>query len=146
MESTNYKWLRIKNGKPYFAIIDLSIEKNNMQNVIIENYCGIGYSNHSIDVGANDSESWKIGLRKGLDFVLSQDKNFWKININGIQGKPITDTNPTIVGFATILAFCEATKIAIDKNHLEKIENFVFSSWEKDNAEKIPNFEKLSFE
>ena len=146
MKNTTYKWLKIQNGKPYFAIVDLSIEKNIAQNEIIENYSGMGYSNHSIDVGINGAEPWKTGLRKGLDFMLSQDKNFWKININRLQGKPMTDTNPTIVGFVAILAFCEITNISLEKNQFEKIEQFVFSCWENGNAEKIPNFENLSFE
>lgn len=146
MKNTNYKWLKIKNGKPYFAIIDLSVEQNPGQNEIIENYHGEGFSNHSLNVGIRGATSWKIGVKKGLEFILSRNKSFWKININGLQGKPVTDTNPTIVGFTAILALCEVLEMELEKNTLEELQNFVFKSWENENAEKIPNFEILSFE
>jgi uncharacterized protein (DUF488 family) len=81
-----------------------------------------------------------------LEFILSKNVDFWEININGLEGKPITDTNPTIVGYTGILAFCEKTNFKLDKNLLEQIENFVYTSWDNGNAEKVPNFYKLSFE
>ena len=56
------------------------------------------------------------------------------------------DTNPTIIGFATILAFCEQTKLKLDSEIIEKIENFTFKSWENKNDEKIPNFINLEYE
>jgi hypothetical protein len=139
-QGLDYRWVKYKNGRPYFAIVNLSIEKDEIKNQIIENYSGIGYSNHSIDVGSEGMETWKKGLIAGLEFALSCSFEFWKITINAVVGKPITDTNPTIIGYTGILGFLEATEIIIDEQVLRQLEDFVYDSWEVNNVEKTPNF------
>lgn len=139
-QGLDYRWVKYKNGRPYFAIVNLSIEKDEIKNQIIENYSGIGYSDHSIDVRSEGMETWKKGLIAGLEFALSCSSDFWKIIINKVEGKPMTDTNPSIIGYTGILAFLEATEIIIDEQVLRQLEDFVYDSWEVNNAEKIPNF------
>ncbi|KFF17555.1 hypothetical protein [Flavobacterium hydatis] len=142
----DYRWLKYKNGKSYFAIVNLDIEKSEIKNEIIENYSGMGYSNHSIDVGSEGMESWKKGLIAGLEFALSFSSDFWKIVINKVEGKPMTDTNPTIIGYTGILAFLEATEIVIDKQLLQQLEEFVYDSWKENSDERKPNFSIRIFE
>ena len=141
----DYRWMKLKNEKSYFAIVRLKIEKTSVKNEIIENYSGEGYSNQAINVGVVGMETWKEGLVKGLEFALLYSPDFWKITIDGLYGKPITDTNPTIIGYTGILAFLASTQVVIDKVNLEKLESYVYESWDDGNLDKIPNFDKLIF-
>ncbi|KFF05589.1 hypothetical protein [Flavobacterium reichenbachii] len=100
----DFRWMKVKNGRLHFAVVNLSIEKNEIGNEIIENYSGDGFSNNSIEIGTDGLEDWKLGLRKGLEFVLLNSSSFWTVTINGLEGKPFMDTNPTIVGYTGILA------------------------------------------
>jgi hypothetical protein len=141
-----FRWMNYREGRSYFAIVTLDIKKNEAKNEIIENYSGSGFSNQGIDVGVVGMETWKKGLLKGLEFALLYSSDFWKITINGLYGKPITDTNPTIIGYIGILAFLASTQVVIDEDNLEKLENYVYESWDDGNSDKIPYFDKLIFE
>ena len=118
----DFRWSKYKNGRSYFAIVNLEIERSENVNEIIENYSGLGYSNHNIDVGKDGMENWKAGLRSGLEFSFAQSHETWKINVNAITGKPITDTNPTIIGYTAILAFIEKTNSVISEDKLQELE------------------------
>jgi hypothetical protein len=142
----DFRWMKVKNGRLYLAVVNLSIEKNEIGNEIVENYSGTGYSNHSIDVGKTECEDWKLGLRKGLEFALLKSPHFFTITINGLEGRPLMDTNPTIIGYTGILAFLKQTNIVIEDEVLQRLEEYVFRSWEADNAEKIPDFNNLMLE
>lgn len=141
----DFRWMKVKNGRLHFAVVNLSIEKNEIGNEIIENYSGDGFSNNSIEIGTDGLEDWKLGLRKGLEFVLLNSSSFWTVTINGLEGKPFMDTNPTIVGYTGILALLNQTTIVIDEEVLQKLQDYVFRSWEGNNADKIPNFKELIF-
>ena len=124
-----YQFLKVKNGKYYFAFINLEMEISDFKNEIIENFSGNGYSNHSIDVGKNGADNWKLGLRAGLEFALSLNDKFYKITVNKLEGK-ITDTNPTVIGFTGILAFCKQSNNNLREQLLMQLESFVYSSWD----------------
>jgi hypothetical protein len=141
----DYRWMKYKSGKSYFAIVNLDIIKNETGNEIIENYSGNGYSNHSIDVGKEGMETWKKGLIKGLEFALLHSSDFWTITINKVEGKPVTDSNPAIIGYVGILSFSEQTRVEISAEIIDNLEDFVFHSWNGNNAEKIPNFDTRTF-
>ncbi|MEO7977464.1 hypothetical protein [Flavobacterium sp.] len=147
-ENLDYKLLKIKNGKPFFAIINLEIIKNEERNEIIEEYCGDGWQRQGDieSVPMKGYEDWKKGVINGLEFAFSKSNEKWKIKIKKVEGRIATDTNPTIIGFATILAFCKQTNLKLDDTEMEKIENFTFKSWENRNDEKIPNFINLEYE
>ena len=70
----------------------------------------------------------------------------WKVKIKDVIGRIATDTNPTIIGYVAILAFCEQTKLELNPDLKKEIDNFVFKSWENGNDDKIPNFTKLNYE
>lgn len=144
-DDLSFKWMKIKNGRLHLAVLSLDIQKNNVKNEIIENYSGNGYSDHSVDVGSEGMETWKKGLTKGLEFVLSNSLDYWTITINRLEGRPVMDTNPTIIGYTGILCVLDKTDIIIDQEKLESIENLVYQSW-GDNQDKIPNFNELIFE
>ncbi|MGO4770204.1 hypothetical protein ACEN2I_00950 [Flavobacterium sp. W22_SRS_FK3] len=153
-DQLDYRLLKIKNGKPFFAIINLEISTNYNQNEIIEEYTGEGWIRIGDieNVPAKDIEGkigykdWKEAVIKGLEFVLSKTNQKWTVKIKKIEGRIATDTNPTIVGYATILAFCKQTNLELDLDLNSKIENFAFNSWENKNYEKIPNFINLNYE
>jgi hypothetical protein len=142
----DYRWMKVKNGRLHLAVVNLNIRKNEIANEIIENYFGDGFSNNAIDIGETGWEDWKKGLKKGLEFAFLNSLDFWTIEINGLEGRPFMDTNPTIIGYTGILAFLKQTNILLDEEVLQSLEDFVFRSWEGRNAEKMPDFSKLTFE
>lgn len=133
----DFRWMKVKNGKMHFAIVNLHIQKNKTRNEIIEDYSGYKYSSSLMDVSHEGFNIWREGLRKGLEFVLSYSSDFWTI-----KSGSYLDTNATILGYTGILAFMNETDIVISE--IEEVENFVFTSW--DNiTNKIPNFNELIF-
>ena len=141
----DFRWMKIKNGRLHLAVVNLNIQKNRIGNEIIENYSEMAFCNNSINVGINGFEGWKIALMAGLNFAASHSDDFWTITINSVSGKPFMDTNPTIVGYTGILAFIEQTNVIINKQIIQDVEDFVYSSWYNGNDEKIPDFNKLTF-
>ncbi|MBE8726956.1 hypothetical protein [Flavobacterium hungaricum] len=153
-ETLDFRWQKIKNGKPHFALINLEISPNDNQNEIIEEYSGEGWigmgyfaSIPAKDVpGTAGFADWKKAVLKGLQFVFSKTETHWSVRIKKVEGLIATDTNPTILGYATILAFCKQTNIELDPDLMKAIEDFTFRSWEGKNYEKIPNFMNLQYE
>ncbi|CAD0007656.1 hypothetical protein [Flavobacterium chungangense] len=153
-ETLDYRWQKVKNGKPFFAIINLKISPNNNQNKIIEEYTGDGWIRMGdlASIPAKDEpgkvsfSNWRKAVIKGLEFVFCKTETKWTVKIKKVEGLIATDTNPTIVGYATILAFCKQTNIELDSDLIQKIEDFTFRSWEDKKHEKIPNFIDLNYE
>ena len=143
----DFRFLKVKNGKPFFAIVNLSAEQILSSNEIIENYSGNGFTfqGNIESVPNNGYDDWKIAANSGVKFVLNLSDKNWRVTINSLEGRIATDTNPTIIGYTTILALCNSINFQINDNLKEKIENFVFQSWDNDNDSKIPNFETLEY-
>jgi hypothetical protein len=148
MKETEYKFLKIKNGKPFFGIVSLEITKCESISEIIEEYNGNGFTSQGTleSVPKKGYENWKLAIRNGLEFTISESNENWKVKIKDVIGRIATDTNPTIIGSGAILAFCEQTKLELNPDLKKEIDNFVFNSWENGNDEKIPNFTKLNYE
>jgi hypothetical protein len=138
----NFRWRTVKNGLLHFAIVNLHIEKNETENEIIEDYLGYKYSSDLMDVRHEGFNTWKTGLKNGLEFALSHSSDFWTIRINGFCASYM-DTNATILGYTGILAFIKETNIVI--SNLKEIESFVFTSRNDGMIDKIPNFNELAF-
>lgn len=147
-EKLDYRFLKVKNGKPFFAIVNLEVCKSDSRNEIIEEYIGEGWKRQgSIEsVPINGYEDWKKAVKNGLEFAFSKTHEKWNVKIKKVEGRIGTDTNPTIIGLATILAFCEQANLNLDSDLKNEIENFTFKSWENKNDEKIPNFIDLDYE
>ncbi|MFC6095529.1 hypothetical protein ACFPVY_02635 [Flavobacterium qiangtangense] len=147
-DKQDFVLLKVKNRKPFFAIINLEVYKSDFENEIIEEYCGEGWLRQGVieSVSMKGYEDWKKAVKNGLEFAFSKSAEKWKVKIKKVEGRIATDTNATIVGFATILAFCEQTNLNLDNDVIERIENFTFKSWENKNDEKIPNFLNLDYE
>lgn len=138
----NFRWMKVKNGKLHFALVNLHVQKNETENEIIEDYSGYKYSSDLMDVSHKGFNVWKTGLRNGLEFALSCSSDFWTIKINELSGSHL-DTNAVILGYTGILAFIKETDIII--SNLQEVEDFVFTSWDNGIIDKIPNFNELTF-
>jgi hypothetical protein len=147
-DKLDFRFLKVKNGKPFFAIVNLEVSRSDTGNEIVEEYLGEGWkSQGSLEsVPMNGYEDWKKAVKNGLEFAFSKSNEKWKVIIKKVEGRIATDTNPTIVGFATILAFCEQTNLELENDLKSEIENFTFKSWENKNDDKIPNFINLEYE
>ena len=144
----DFRFLKVKNGKPHFAIVNLEAEHILTPSEIIENYSGNGFTTQGNieSVPKNGYNDWKIAAKNGVAFVLNLSNKNWRVSINSIEGRIATDTNPTIIGYAIILALCNLIHVQIDNNMKNKLDDFVFQSWDNDNDLKIPNFETLEYD
>lgn len=140
-----YRWARIKNGIGYAAIVDIEICPAD-NNQITENYTGSGFASqgHILSVPSHGHELWKHGAVKGLEYGLSLSDHNYHITIHEISGL-ITDTNATIVGYTALKAFCEKINLDLKESEVERLEKFVFSSWEKPDERQFPDFFSLTF-
>lgn len=147
-DKVDYRLLKVKNGKPFFAIINIEVSRNDSKNEIVEEYSGEGWirQGNIESIPLKGYESWKKAVISGLEFVFSKSNEKWTVKIKKVEGRIGTDTNPTIVGFATILAFCKRTNLELDFDLNSQLENFTYNSWENKNYEKIPNFMNLDYE
>lgn len=146
-DNLDYQFFKVKNGKPFFAIVNLEVSRSDADNEIIEDYFGEGWitQGHIESVPNNGYEHWKKAVIKGLEFAFSLSNEKWKVKIKKVEGRIATDTNPTIVGFVTILAFCEQANLILHSDLKSDIEDFTFNSWNSNNDEKIPDFFKLEY-
>ena len=145
-DKLDYKFLKVKNGILFFAVINLEISKSDNGNEIIEEYLGEGWKRQGSleSVPVNGYEDWKKAVKNGLEFAFTKSAEKWRVKIKKVEGMT-TDTNPTIVGFAAIVAFCEQTNTDLSFDTKAAIENFTFKSWENKNCEKVPDFINLGY-
>lgn len=146
-EAKPYRWVKIKNGIGSVAIVILNATPNTSQHAIEELYAGDGFIGQGYieEVPAEGNNSWKVAARKGLQYAFSLVPNFWKVQIHYIGGRAALDTTPTIVGYTVMRAFLSNIKYELPQDQIEKLEEFVLSSWTKPYKELIPDFFTLTF-
>jgi hypothetical protein len=141
MRMSKERFARYKNGKPHFAVCEVGIDFSPEVSTVVVDCNGRGfYSQGYIEsVPAKGYEHWKQGAKIGIEFALltAQAVNC-HVTITRIEGLT-TDTNPTIVGFAAILAVWQALEFNPSREMIEKLENQVFESWNKPYDE-LPMF------
>jgi len=143
-----YRWTRFKNGIGCVALVNLAVEQNPYsQNQILEQYSGQGFTSQGNieEVPEDGYDSWKIAARQGLEYAFSLIDSYWTVQINKIEGRTATDTNPTTVGYTVLRAFFDKINFHLTDNQIEPLEEFVLSSWTKPYKELIPNFFNLTF-
>jgi len=148
VDNNSYKWKKFANSIDSIAIVDLNaIPSASGQNQIIEHYSGQGFVGQGYleSVPENGYDSWKIAAKRGLEYAFALVSNNWIVTITKIEGRALTDTNPTIVGYTVIRAFFEKISFQLDNNQIETLEAFALSSWTKPYKELIPDFFNLSF-
>jgi len=143
-----YIWKKFANGFGSAAIVNLTTIANNLgQNEILENYSGHGFRSQGYieSVPEVGYDSWKIAAKKGLEYAFSLIETNWTVTINSIEGRAVTDTNPTIVGYTVMRAFFDKIDFHLSSDQIAVLEEFVISSWNKPYVELIPNFYNLTF-
>jgi hypothetical protein len=145
-DGTGFKWAKVKNGIGYLGIIYLDLKPNDIENEIVEDYSGRGYTSqgNTEEVGGDGYNSWKEGVRNGLKYAFSKVDSKWTVTIQKLEGLT-TDTNPTIAGYVAMRAFWDKCDFNINSTEINQLENFVFSSWCKPYQCLIPDFFNLSF-
>jgi hypothetical protein len=147
-ETTSYRWTNIKNGIGFFAIVNLDVIPNSLnQNGIFEHYSGRGFTSQGNieEVPEHGYDSWKIAARHGLEYAFSLIDTYWNVHIMKIEGRIATDTNPTIVGYTVFRAFLDKINFQLSGKLISTLEEFVLNSWKKPYKELIPDFFSLTF-
>ena len=136
------KWFRNRHG---FAIVNLDVSPET-ENKIIEQFSGKGwFGQGNIDaISKNGFDNWKTAAKRALEYAFTFTDNYYTVTINSIEGLIATDTNATVVGYVTILAFFDKIGYTPEKAFTDNLEEFVLSSW-KQTHDATPNFFDFTF-
>jgi len=147
-QTNDFKWKIFKNGIRCFAIVNIDVSPNlSGRNEIKENYSGKGFYSQGYieEVPEFGYQSWKLAAIKGLEFAFSLVDTNWTVQINKIEGRAVTDTNPTVVGYTIMMSFFDKIGFQLDIEQIGIFEDFVSKSWAKPYKELIPDFLNLTF-
>ena len=146
---SEYTVKKVKNGLPHWGAVQLTIEltaSNTLE--IIEKYAGAGFVGQGYlevlpDKGYDD---WKKGIVIGIKYAFSklESNSGLKVIIEEASGL-VTDTNPTILGYAASRAILNKLPNSESETEHEGIKKMVFRSWDYD-YHALPNFEKKMIE
>jgi len=146
-----YRYKKIAGrGLPYFAEVKLIIENTENKDLeIVEKYKGNGWQaqGYITAISKEGLDDWRTGIVRGIKYaysklVLSRGLKVTIIEANGI---PVTDTNPTIIGYAASRAILEKMENNESVEERTLIEELVISSWNYEH-DAIPNFNKKIIE
>ena len=133
MIETEGKFLRQTDKSGYFGRVIIQI---------------IEFENNTIDItdvtGFDDEKvysDWKKGAEIGANYALSKNlTKKYKVRIKKIIGTDC-DTNPTIIGTATILGIWNALNVNVNELEIESLTNLTLDSWNK-GFNEMPNYGK----
>lgn len=147
-QTNDFRWTMFKNGIGCVAIVNIDVLPNSSgRNEIKEHYSGKGFFSQGYieEVPEVGYQSWKLAAIKGLEFAFSLVETNWTVQINKIEGRALTDTNPTVVGYTIMMAFLDKIKFQLDVKQIGIFEDFVSKSWSKPYKELIPDFLNLTY-
>ncbi|PSL33315.1 hypothetical protein [Chitinophaga ginsengisoli] len=147
-ENDSFRWKISKNGIRSVAFVNIEVFPNPQgRNEIEEHYSGKGFVSQGYmeEIPAIGYDSWKLAARNGLQYAFSLITTHWTVRIHKIEGRSVTDTNPTVVGYTVLLAFLDKIGFRIDREQTDMFEAFVLNSWTKPYKELIPDFFNLSY-
>lgn len=144
--TSEYTINKVKNRRTYFGMVSLTVEltqtgKLEIEEQFSEKQLSSFSQGQIIAIPKQGFDSWKAGIHKGIEYAYSkiEHKKGVKIIIDSAQGLP-TDTNPTIIGMAACKAILEKLPNSVSQHELEQLEAFVFSSWNYEPIDSIPDF------
>jgi hypothetical protein len=132
---------RIRHGLLHFARVSLEVRFPAEETTLVLACQGRGFfSQGSLEeVPASGYDDWKQGALAGIAYALAASGTSpCQITVTTIEGFS-TDTNPTIVGGAAILAVWSAVAYQPARKQLEHIDQLVFQSWSYP-ADHLPQF------
>ncbi len=127
------KFLRQTKKAGYVARVIMEILESETNTIELTNITG--WENEKVYA------DWIKGAEIGAEYALRKniDKNY-KICIKKILGTDC-DTNPTIIGTATIFGIWDALNLDVNESEIDNLTNLTLESWKKDFKE-IPDYEK----
>lgn len=142
---SRYKIAKYKNGLPHYGEVVLIIELTKSNKLeLIENYQGSGWIRQGYkEIVPNKSyDKWKKGIHNGISYAYNKLKNSNGLKVTVIQASGLTtDTNPTILAFASSRAILDKLENIESKDESRELEELMFNSWNYD-FDSIPNFEE----
>jgi len=147
---SKYKLRTVKNGKPFYGevILKMGLLSNSIEHELIEEYRGKGFQSQGYieSIPQKGYDSWKEGVRIGVDYALSMVSDNRKFKITILEANGLTtDTNPIILAFVASRAILNEVKNKESEVELKKIEEIVFSSWNYGLGSQM-NFENFTVE
>ena len=129
------------------AIVNIAVVPNTHGNAIEEHYPAQAFNGQDAreELPFGVLNSWKIAAKNGLEYAFSLIDTYWTVHIYNLEGRAFIDTNATVVGYTMLRAFLEQVGHTLEEQHMEKLEQFVMSSWPKPYKELIPDFFTLTF-
>lgn len=136
------KFNKIKNGISYFAEVHLMVDLEACNKIIKIQCAGQGFSTQGSieEVPKIGYAAWKQGAILGIKYAC-QKANLLNYNITIMKIRGLsTDTNPTIVGMASILAIWQTVNFIPTTDTINTLEEQVFASWDKEFS-VLPDFD-----
>ncbi|WP_299902120.1 hypothetical protein [uncultured Aquimarina sp.] len=142
---SRYKIAKYKNGLPHYGEVVLNLELTKTNKLeLIENYQGSGWIRQGYEeITHNEGyDKWKKGIHNGISYAYNKLKNSNGLKVTVIQASGlVTDTNPTILAFASSRAILDKLENTESKDESRELEELMFNSWNYD-FDSIPNFEE----
>ena len=129
------KLAKVKSGLTHFAIVEVEIADSTSAAVVEIRCTGQGWvaQGYIEEVSAEGYDHWKKGAVAGVLFALKELPSLQKfIAITKIEGLT-TDTNPSIVAFASAHAVWNALGHKPSDSAVTQLEGVAFTSWSRDN-------------
>jgi len=128
---SKYKLGRIKGGKPFYGEVNLGIEllSDSKEHIIIEDYDGKGFLSQGYveSIPREGYDSWKKGIKNGIDYGLRMINENRKYRVTIIESKGLTtDTNPIILAYVSSRAILKEIENKESKTDLDKLEKNSF--------------------
>lgn len=145
MREVEGRFARQKDGAGYAARVLIALQTDSKVPGITfccagEGWFAQGYLEDATADGYND---WKAGAKAGIEFALQVVQvSDVRVVVKRITGMT-TDTNPTIVAAAAAKAVWSALDFEAPENVTQRMENLVFSSWQRSH-DAVPTVLELT--
>ncbi|MDC7998045.1 hypothetical protein [Gilvibacter sediminis] len=141
---TSFKVAKVVKGLPHLGEVILELETTEKAGLeIIEDYRGEGWIGQgSLEVVPKEGyESWKAGVRAGIQYAFGKLKNVAGLKVVVIEANGMTtDTNPTILAYAASRAILQQFEHKESEAKRQNLESLVYSSYNFD-LRAIPDFD-----
>ena len=143
MAKINYRYLRVKNGLPAVAIVELEINKNNSKEINIHSAVEkIPFQSQGMIEGGHDI--WVESAVCAIEafFNSFETEEGFEVVVKKLKGRILLDTNNASIGVACILCLMQYFELEVGKVKYSEFHEFVGENWKAD-FDEIPDFRVL---
>lgn len=142
-EMATGKFRRIHEGRPFAAIVTISVERPSREPGVRLDLCGSGFRSQGDMESAPPQgpyEDWREAAVRGAAFALRLASAVDAcVTITAIEGRAFTDTTAATVAAAAVDAVCQALGVTPPEEVQRRLTALVLQSWSA--PERVPDLE-----